>query len=276
MYGDDSGGACQIPVDRGWSARPSGGRPESRIECGVIALNILTVQHDLGAPAGLIGERIMAAGGRLATVRPHLGEALPADTGGYDGMLVLGGAMSAADDAQFPHYAALFRLANGFAAAEKPIMGICLGAQLMARAWGAAVYPNSEPEFGFRPLVASPAARDDTLLGGLALPPLMQLHYDTFDLPADATLLATGAVCHHQAYRIGNGVYGFQFHLEVTPDMVREWARLDISRDAARGVDPVALAERQLADHMDAAAEFARQIGDRWMRLVAERRRAAA
>jgi len=241
-----------------------------------MTVNILVVQHDLGAPAGLIGERIEAAGGRLAPVRPHLGEALPTNPNGHDGVLVLGGPMSAADDARHPHYAVLLPLMRAFAAAQKPVMGICLGSQLVARAWGAAVYPNREPEFGFRPLVGTLDACDDHLLRGLDLPPLMQLHFDTFDLPDEATLLATGATCRHQAMRIGRHVYGFQFHLEVTPAMVREWARLDIARDAAGGRDPVALAERQLADHMDAAVRFTQQVADRWMQLVTERREAAA
>jgi GMP synthase-like glutamine amidotransferase len=243
---------------------------------GVIALKILVVQHDIDAPAGYIGERITAAGGEAVAVLPHLGGELPAAAAGFDGALLLGGAMSARGDANYPYYPQLFHLIRAFAAEAKPVMGICLGAQLTARAWGKPVMANAEPEFGFRSLAATPAARGDALLGGLDLPPLMQFHYDTFELPAEATLLATGSTCANQAYRIGGAVWGFQFHLEATPAIIRTWAGLGAARHAAGGADPVALTERDMAAHMEAAASFAGTVGDRWMGLVAARSAAAA
>jgi len=239
-------------------------------------LNILVVQHDVGAPAGLIGAGIESAGGKLLPVMPHRGEALPDDPTAYDGMLLLGGPMSAADDAGHPYYSKLFRLIRDFDRSDKPVMGICLGSQLIARAWGALVYPNAVPEFGFLPITMTAAARHDAVLGGLSVPALMQFHYDTFDLPSAATLLATGTTCTHQAYRIGRVVWGFQFHLEVTPEIVREWARLPGAPAAAGGVDPVALTERQMADHMNGARDLALTVARRWMERVADRRATAA
>lgn len=239
-------------------------------------MNILVVQHHIDSPSGYIGERIEAAGAAAATVLPHRGEKLPDSPEGFDGALLLGGAMSAADDAGHPYYPHLFGLIRGFAGAGKPVMGICLGAQLIARAWGRPVGPNPVPEFGFLPLAATPAARSDALIGGLDLPPLMQFHYDTFELPAEATLLATGSTCANQAYRLGNAVWGFQFHLEATPAIVRTCAAMDAARHAAGGADPVALTERGMEAHMTAAASFAATVGDRWMGLVAARRARAA
>jgi GMP synthase-like glutamine amidotransferase len=239
-------------------------------------LNILVVQHDIASPSGYIGERIAAAGAAVRTVLPHRGDKLPESPDGFDGTLLLGGAMSAADDAGYPYYPHLFGLIRAFAGAGKPVMGICLGAQLIARAWGRAVRPNPAPEFGFLPLTATPEARGDALIGGLNLPPLMQFHHDTFDLPAEAALLATGATCANQAYRIGGAVWGFQFHLEATPAIIRDWARLDAARRATGGADPVALTERGMAAHMAASSSFAASVGDRWMGLVAARRARAA
>lgn len=234
-------------------------------------MNILVVQHDIDSPSGYIGERIVAAGATATPLLPHRGDRLPDGPDGFDGTLLLGGAMSAADDAGYPYYPHLFRLIRGFAGAGKPVMGICLGAQLIARAWGRPVRPNTVPEFGFLPLTATPSTRGDALVGGLGLPPLMQFHHDTFDLPAEATLLAIGATCANQAYRIGAAVWGFQFHLEATPAIIRDWAKIDAARRAIGGADPVALTERDMAAHMAAASSFATTVGDRWMGLVAAR-----
>lgn len=233
---------------------------------------ILVLQNSIHAPAGLIGERL-DAGGAIQDVRLVLdGETSPAGPEGYDGLVVLGGPMNALDDETYPNLRDEARLVRQFAAAGLPIMGICLGAQIMARAFGAAVRQSPTPEIGFTRIDALPAAGGDPLLeGAVPLPLLMHWHYDTFDLPAGATPLATNAVCANQAFRMGAGQYAFQFHLEVTPEIIRAWIRHFRDQHQGDTALDVEAIERQIGPHMAEAAAFGRLIGDRWLRLVARR-----
>lgn len=242
-------------------------------------MKILTLQNNDRTPSGLIGAAIAEAGGVEDVRFPEHGDAVPADATGHDGLLVLGGGQFAGDDAAHPYLPAELVAIRAFAAAGKPVLGICLGAQLLARALGGTVRRHHTPEVGFTAIDATEAAAADPLLRGLApLPKLMHWHYDTFELPQGATLLATNAVCANQAFTAGPGLYGLQFHLEVTDRIVEGW--VDAFSDWTRDQFPQFFAtyRDQLANEMPASARFARQVGLRWMELVraqAESRRAA-
>lgn len=236
-------------------------------------MHILVIQNHPGSPAGVVGQQIEARGGRLSVIEPLLA-AIPAAHDAYDGVLVLGGAQTAADDAGNPYYADLFTLLRGFQEARKPMLGICLGAQLLARLFGGRVYRHDHVEFGFLPLWLTPDGLADPLLRGLPeAPHIMEFHEDTFDLPDEATLLMSGAGCRNQAYRIGDSVYAFQCHIEVTPEIVRGWARLPAALDANGGADPIARTEAEMALHIAPAMDFARTVTDRWVDLVLRQRR---
>jgi len=145
------------------------------------------------------------------------------------------------------------------------VLGICLGAQLIARALGARVYPNGEKEIGWSSLNWTAAAHTDALFHGLPDPQMVfQWHGETFDLPPGAGHLAYSDVCRNQAYRAGTNIYGIQFHLEVTPEMIAEWLRQDDAcgeaREAAAPIDPHA--------HAAALADAADTVFDRWCRLL--------
>ncbi len=132
------------------------------------------------------------------------------DIGGADMLVVMGGPMGVYEEAQYPWLAMEKSLIRDAIAAGKPVLGICLGAQLIAAALGAKVYPNAEKEIGWFPvqfhdeLAPSPAT-------------VFHWHGDTFDLPDNAVHLAETPICKNQAFRIGDRVYGLQFHFEVTP-----------------------------------------------------------
>lgn len=139
-------------------------------------LHVLVVMHDWLAPAGVLGECILERGATYTTVLPHEGytsqaphvhRGLPPDHRRFDGLIVLGGAMSATDDANYPHFPPLLRLIRAFHAAEKPVLGVCLGAQLVARAFGQRVGPQGWVEFGFTPIALTDEGRIDPLLEGL-------------------------------------------------------------------------------------------------------------
>jgi len=179
------------------------------------------------------------------------------------GLIAMGGPMSVNDNLPWiPHEIAAIREAvhRGI-----PVLGICLGAQLIARALGARVYPNPAKEIGWSPLHFTPAAATDPLFHGFSDPEMVfQWHGETFDLPPGAEHLAHSAACRHQAFRFGGNVYGIQFHLEVTPPIIEDWLRQDATcgdlREATAPIDPHAHASR--------LAEVAATVFDRWCCLI--------
>jgi GMP synthase-like glutamine amidotransferase len=147
----------------------------------------------------------------------------------------------------------------------KPVLGVCLGAQLIAKALGARVYANSVKEIGWAPVSFADAALRDPLFTGLAeAEVIFHWHGETFDLPAGAELLASSVACRHQAFRVSDRIYGLQFHLEVTPSMIVEWCHDEEvcagPREARRPIDPHAHAAR--------TKELAETIFGRWCSLV--------
>ncbi|WP_342235739.1 type 1 glutamine amidotransferase [Inquilinus sp. OTU3971] len=243
-------------------------------------MKILTLQNNDISPSGAIGAAIAEAGGAEEVRFPEHGDALPADASGHDGLLVLGGVQHAADDVAHPHLPAQMAVIRAFAEAGKPVLGICLGGQLLARALGGTVRRHHTPEVGFTAIEATEAAAADPLLRGLGpLPRLMHWHYDTFDLPQGATLLATNAVCQNQAFTAGPGLYGLQFHIEVTDHIVEGWVDAFSEWTRDQFPDFFASYRDQLTNELPASARFARQLGLRWMEMVraarAEAQRAA-
>ncbi len=240
-------------------------------------MTILIIENDRQTPAGVVGETLQAERLPLVMLRPHEGEPLPADSEGYDGLVILGGPQHAGDEAGFPAFAAMLPLIRRFHEEAKPVMGICLGAQLIARAFGRRVYPFGGMELGYLPVRVTPEGARDPLLRGLApTQRIMQLHEDTFDLPAGAKLLMTNDTCANQAIRVGATTYGFQFHPEVTARDAREFAT-DCWPAVYRhfGERAEQIAADLIADvdaHFEEGAAFCRTMTARWVGLVAERR----
>lgn len=141
-------------------------------------------------------------------------------------LVVMGGPMSVHEVEQYPFLAAEINWIQQAVEQQVPLLGICLGSQLLAKATGAKVYPNRAKEIGWYPLEMLPAAAEDPLFVGCqGKETVFQWHGDTFDLPPGAVLLARSALCKHQAFRVGPCAWGLQFHIEMTPDMVDSWLR---------------------------------------------------
>jgi len=158
-------------------------------------------------------------GWSLELVPLYAGAALPAPAT-FDGLVVMGGPMSVHDEREFPWLVAEQQTIREAIAAGKPVLGICLGAQLIARAMGGEVMPNAQKEIGWWPIRSVAEEGMDTFRFADELE-VFHWHGETFTLPPGAVRLAESAACRNQAFQLGRRVIGLQFHLETTPDTAR-------------------------------------------------------
>jgi GMP synthase (glutamine-hydrolysing) len=177
------------------------------------------LQHVAFEGPGLIAAAAGQAGVSLDVRRLDLGNAVPGpdEIEQVGGLVVMGGPMGAHDDVAHPQLAAERLLLREALAAGTPVLGVCLGAQLLAAAAGADVFVgNAGPEIGLGAVDLTADGRRDPVLGpgGRALP-VLHWHSDTFTLPDGATLLASTGRYRHQAFRLGARAYGLQFHVEI-------------------------------------------------------------
>ena len=188
------------------------------------------LQHVGFETPALIGEEAEARGIDLQTVRMDLGDEVPS-VEEIEGLIVMGGPMGVMDTEEYPGLRAEMELIEAAVRRDLPVIGVCLGAQLLAAAMGARVYRGPAEEVGAGEVTL---AADDPVLGraGSRLP-VLHWHGDTFDLPEGADLLASSEAYENQAFRIGGRAYGLQFHVEI-------------GREAAKAIIP----------HLPAGVEF--------------------
>ena len=147
--------------------------------------------------------------------------ALP-DPADVDLLVIMGGPMSVNDEVGYPWLAAEKEFIRNAIDEDKAVIGICLGAQLIAGAMGAAVYPNKEKEIGWFPITAEPASYTEDIFSFPQELLVFHWHGETFDLPEGAMGLARSDACENQAFQLGRRVIGMQFHLETTLDAARD------------------------------------------------------
>lgn len=180
---------------------------------------------------------------------------------GRTGLIIMGGPQSAND--AHPGLAAEMRLIAEAVEKQIPVLGVCLGAQLIAKTLGARVYKNKLPEIGWAPVYFTEAAKADPLFGSFDSPTtFFHWHGETFDMPAGAEWLAYSEDCRHQAFRYNTNVYGVQFHPEIESAMILDWTSQpvncgDVSTLPAP-IDP---------DAVDSAS-LAKKVLDGWLRVA--------
>ena len=186
-------------------------------------MKVLAVTHGPSVGPGVFADAVDGAGHELVEWPVQLGGAAPE---GADAVIVLGGAMHPDEDERHGWLTTELRWLEGLLDRGTPLLGVCLGSQLVARAAGAEVFRSSESEVGWLPVERTAAAADDPVAG--ALPErfdAFEWHHYTHTLPAGAVELARSRVCT-QAFRLGNA-WGVQFHPEVRGEQVEEWLRED-------------------------------------------------
>ncbi len=184
---------------------------------------VLILRHMPHEPAGTLETALTTAGLSFGYVDlfQETPARLPLDEA--SGLIVLGGAMNVDQTDQYPFLAREVQWIEQALAREMPLLGICLGSQLLAKTLGAKVYPGPRKEIGWYAIELTAAAAADPLLAQSGVQTVFQWHGDTFDLPAGAIHLARSPVCENQAFRYGSNAYGLQFHIEMTAAMIDDW-----------------------------------------------------
>ena len=188
-------------------------------------MRVLVVQNFDDTGLGQVGAALEEAGAEIDVRDAHHGMTLPNNADSHDALVVLGGGQNALDDENYPYFPALLELMRGYVEAGKPVLGICLGSQLLARAYGGKNQIGGAEEFGWCPVALTAEAAGDPVLGALPREfPIFEWHDDTFSLPEGAVRLAGNAAVANQAFRVGRAGYGIQFHFEADRPMVRKWS----------------------------------------------------
>ncbi len=187
-------------------------------------MRIVVFQHLACEHPGIWRQFMREDGIEVVTVELDAGEKIPS-LDNADALLVFGGPMNVYQEERHPWLRHETEVIRDAALGGKPILGVCLGGQLLAKALGAGVTMNPEPEVGLLDVDLTDAGARDTLFAGWPRrAQVVQWHSDTFAVPSGGVRLATSAGCADQAFRYGDRAYGLQFHPEVSAGMVAEWA----------------------------------------------------
>jgi GMP synthase (glutamine-hydrolysing) len=242
--------------------------PDASLPAGS-APEVLILQHVCPEPPGRIADVLDAKNLGHRVVQVFRDEPVPETLGAARGLVVMGGPMGIGDLDARPHLRQELALIEAALAAEVPVLGVCLGSQLLAHVLGADVRPGPGKEIGWHDITLTDAASRDSLWQGIDSPrTVFHWHGDVFDVPDGAVTLARSARTDCQAFRYGDHAYGLLFHLEVTPAIVDGMTEAFAGALDAAGLDGAAL--RQAARTHDAALrDLAQTVFGRWADRVA-------
>ena len=193
---------------------------------------ILVFQHVAAEPLGTLDRLIRGRGHRIRFANFERQPEAQPNVDRYRGLVVLGGPMNVEDHEHRHHLRTELRAIERMLAQGKPVLGICLGAQLLAHVLGAPVQRNPQPEIGWYRLQMTEAGQRDPVLAPLGPEtPVFQWHSYRFEVPQGASHLARTDSCEAQAFRHGDNAYGFQFHLEMDEPLIERWLANPVYRD---------------------------------------------
>ena len=228
---------------------------------------IYVLEHAEPETSGLIGDVLEARGVELERVLADRGERIPASMDGHAGLLVMGGPMGVYESDRHPHLLEEIRLVRQAVEAAKPVLGICLGSQLVAAGLGAAVRPHRK-EVGWHEVKLTDEATRDPLWKEIDSPlEVLHWHGDAFDLPPNARHLASSALTPYQAFGFGENVYGILFHMEMDEGMIETLADRFPADLAKSGTTREALLSR-MGTALPEMRRVGRVVFDRWAALL--------
>jgi GMP synthase (glutamine-hydrolysing) len=242
---------------------------------------LLVCQHVAHEILGILDPLLREAGFRIRYVNfGRQPEAKP-NMDRYHGLIVLGGPMNCDQSDRYPHLDTEVQLVQSAIEMGKPVLGICLGSQIIARALGARVRRNPVKEIGWYDLSPTTTGQQDPLFSELdATQKIFQWHGDTFDIPAHAVRLASSPDCENQAFRYGDNVYGLQFHLEVDQPMIERWLHAPVNQRELDGLEDGKARVQQIVEETPTAIDTSMRLGQalfgRYISLFHSRQRRVA
>jgi GMP synthase (glutamine-hydrolysing) len=231
--------------------------------------DVLVLQHIACEGPAAIGEALHRRGLTLRIVRADAGEPVPATLATYSALIVMGGPMGVYEADRYPHLRDELRVIEEALRRDRPVLGVCLGSQLLAAALGARVHPSGGKEIGWFPVELSEAAASDTLFGDAPRRfTALHWHGDVFDLPEGAVPLASSAATERQAFRYGDRAFGILFHLELARPQLEEWVVAFADEMAAANVSADDILGSRVLAHLERARAIGARIFDRFAEHV--------
>ncbi len=230
---------------------------------------ILVFQHVPYEPLGTLDPLLKESGFRIRYVNFSRQPELRPELDKYAALIVLGGPMNADEIDRYPNLRTEVEIIREAVAGDMSVLGICLGAQLLAKALGGSVQRNPTPEIGWYDVELTAAGETDAVLSTFAATQrVFQWHEDGMRLPAGTTHLARSAASEVQAFRHGEHAYGFQFHLEVDRSLIERWLTVPdnqlLLRDEGARADPDAI-RRETEASVEALQALSRRTFSRWI-----------
>ncbi len=231
-------------------------------------MTVLIVEHHDKPSDGEVGNAIRQAGVPIEVLWGEKGDPIPANADDYEALVIFGGAMAVDDEVRCPYIPELIRLIQDFGRTDKPVLGVCLGAQLVARAYGGKPILDGFFELGYCPVRLTEDGRDDPVVGHMVSDQaIFQWHTDHFTLPPGAVHLATGDDHPYQCFKIGRATYGVQFHFEVTRDTVEYWIATGIDKVTEHHPEFIAALPEQFDNHLEPVKQFCHTAVRNWLAL---------
>jgi len=239
--------------------------PESGKEALLSA--IIVLEHAEPETSGLIGDVLLERGVELTRVLADRGQPIPVSMEDHAGLLVMGGPMGVYEADRYPHLREEIRLIRQAVEASKPVLGICLGSQLVAAALGADVRPHRK-EIGWHEVTLTEEAARDSLWKEIDSPlDVLHWHGDAFDLPSGARHLASSALTRYQSFGFGENVYGILFHMEMDEGMIQALADRFPDDLTKTGTTKEALVSR-IGTSLPEMRRVGRIVFERWAALL--------